>query len=394
MSAMALMREGRRRDSDIQHYAVYPGRPGDRSPLLEGMATGWSAVPIRTWQKQSWQSITGLLRWLRTQVVSGFGTRGRLALRSLARRWNIDVIHTNTAIVSDGARVAGQLGIPHVWHIRERIGAGGFMEFPMTDGELVRFIAGTSVKVPVISRYVQQIFTRHGLKKATALVHDGIDVEALQGSEVAARGQTLRKRWGVPQEAVLVGMVGGLKTTVKRHDLFLEMAREVASRHPEARFVIVGSIPPPLERARNTWAGRILARAKASGLADRLLFPGFVEDMPAVWSAMDIYMHLCPVEGFSRAILEAMASATPVVAVDAGGNPEAVSDKETGLLVRGDDPSSYAGAVESLMDDPQKRRRLAENGARVARDHFSVGKHYETMRRLFEAAVTGGGSAG
>ncbi len=394
MSAMSLMRESLRQGSGIEHFAVYPGRQGDRNPGFEGVATDWSGVPIRTWQKQRWQSTTGFLRWLKVQLTSGFGARGRSNLRQLVERWNIDVIHSNTAIVADGARVAHELGIPHVWHIREKIGSGGFMEFPMVDLELARFIADSSVRVPVISTFVQEFFTRHGQEAVTELVHDGIDIAGLQDAEVAARGRALREQWGIPENAVLIGMVGGLKTRVKRHDVFLEMAHQVACDNGDARFVIAGGMPSPRELGPNTWVGSILAQVDELGLREKLIFSGFLEDMPAVWSAMDIYVHLCPIEGFSRAILEAMASATPVVAADAGGNPEAVSHQETGLLVPEADASPFVEAVNTLIDDPQNRSELAESGARSVRERFSVENHYETMEGLFEAAAVAGGSNG
>lgn len=394
MSARTLMREGLRRGSDVEHFAVYPGRMGDRNAGLEGVAADWSGVPIRTWQKQSWQSVTSFLRWFKSQLVSGLGVRGRSGLRKLIRQWDIDLVHTNTAIVADGALVARELGIPHVWHIREKIGTGGFMEFPMADHELSRFIADSSARVPVISSFVQDFFTRHGQEAATQLVHDGIDILSLQGTEVAARGRALREQWGVPENAILIGMVGGLKTRVKRHDLFLEMAHQVGRHNGDARFVVAGGMPSPRELGPNTWVGSILAQVDELGLRDKLIFSGFLEDMPAVWSAMDIYLHLCPIEGFSRAILEAMASATPVVAVDAGGNPEAVIDQETGLLVPEADASPFVEAVKTLIGDPKKRTELAESGAQSSRERFSVEKHYETMESLFEAAAGAGGSRG
>lgn len=394
MSARTLMREGLRQRSGIEHFAVYPGRQGDRNPGFEGVATDWSGAPIRTWQKQSWRSTVGFLRWLRVQLTSGFGAKGRSDLRSLVERWDIDVIHTNTAIVADGARVALDLGVPHLWHIRERIGNGGFMEFPMDDDDLARFIADSSVRVPVISTFVQDFFTRNGQETATELVHDGIDIASLEGAEVEARGRALRQQWGVPDGALLVGMVGGLKTWVKRHDLFLEMAHQVALDNGDIRFLVAGGMPPPVERGPKTWVGNILMQVDDLGLRDKVVFPGFVGDMSAVWAAMDIYLHLCPIEGFSRAILEAMASATPVVVVDAGGNPEAVIDGDTGLVVPEGGSSPFVDAVNRLIDNPRDRRLLAENGAQTVRERFSVEMHYETMRRLFEAAAAGSGVAG
>ncbi len=391
MSALALMSEARRRDSSIEHFAVFPGRPDRRASVLEGVAADSMGLPIRTWQQQKWQSAIGFFRWVKTQAVSGFGRRGLRRLEDLAKRWKIDVIHSNTAIVCDGARAARRLNIPHVWHIRERIGRGGFMEFPMTDGELLRFITGASFTVAVISRYVREIFSRHGLEAATEIVFDGVDTETLQDPDASARGRLMRERWNVPPETLLVGMVGGLKTTVKRHDLFLDMAEIVARRHPRVRFVILGAVPPRAEQGGKTWAGQILKRTRSEALAGKVLLPGFEADMPAVWSAMDIYVHPCAVEGFSRAILEAMAAGTPVVASAGGGNPEAIVHGQSGSLVGEQDAARYAEAVEELIAREDLRNSFARQAAGIVESRFSSPAHYEVMQRVFESAAAEGG---
>ncbi len=72
-------------------------------------------------------------------------------------------------------------------------------------------------------------------------------------------------------------------------------------------------------------------------------------------------------EGFPNVILEAMASGTPVVAVQAGGNPEAVSDQETGFLVPVVEAPLYAEVVRSLIDSPIKRRHVADRATQAVR---------------------------
>ncbi|MCD4750466.1 MAG: glycosyltransferase [Thermoanaerobaculales bacterium] len=389
MSAVALMKEGLRQGSDIEHYAVDPGREGARDPRLEGVAKDWSGVPIRTWHRQSWTSPIVFRRLIRAQISAGFGVRSRNSLMSVVKTWGIGLIHTNTAIVADGARVALERGIPHVWHVRERIGAGGFKEFPIGDRKLARFIANSSARVPVISTFVQEFFTRNGQEQATQLVYDGVDLSGLQGEGVKAGGRALREQWGVPEGAVLVGMVGGLKTRVKRHDLFLEMAREVLDHQADTYFVIVGELPPESERGPNTLVGRVLSQADELGLSERVVFSGHIGDMAAVWAAMDIYVHLCDVEGFSRAILEAMGTSTSVVAVAAGGNTEAVIDQENGLLVPRGGASGYASAVRGLVDDPELRDRLGQAASRGVQGRFSIEAHYNTMKRVFVEAAFG-----
>ena len=388
MSALALMRAGKGLNSTIQHYVIYPGPFGRRHPSLDGVAEDYSAAPITTWQQQKRRTTRGWMRWIKGELGSGFGFRSRRTLSKLIGDWGIDVVHTNTAIIADGARVAMKLGLPHVWHIRERVGINGFMQFRLSDQALARLIADHSTAIPVISRYVQEFFEIHGQADKTELVHDGTDLLTTGDPQVNQRGIELRRRWGIPEGAVVVGMVGGLKTRVKRHDLFVESASDVARIHPETFFLIVGSFPVASERRKGTWASRMLDLAARSGLNERLVFTGHQDDMPAVWSAIDIYVHLCAVEGFSRAILEAMATGKSVVAVDGGGNPEAISNEDTGLLIpTEEEPQACISALSRLISSPELRRRLGTRAVDEAENKYSVETHYRVMEKIFVEAA-------
>ena len=74
-----------------------------------------------------------------------------------------------------------------------------------------------------------------------------------------------------------------------------------------------------------------------------------------------------PSESFGLAVLEAMACAKPVVASAVGGLPELVGDRETGLLVRPEDPTALARALDLLVEDPAMRARLGAAGLSIAK---------------------------
>ena len=78
----------------------------------------------------------------------------------------------------------------------------------------------------------------------------------------------------------------------------------------------------------------LMERASALGLTDAVAFAGYRSDVRLLMAAFDVYVNCSTYEGVSLTILEAMASALPVVATAVGGNPEVVIDQETGLLVR------------------------------------------------------------
>jgi glycosyltransferase involved in cell wall biosynthesis len=127
--------------------------------------------------------------------------------------------------------------------------------------------------------------------------------------------------------------------------------------------------------------------ARSLGVTDRLLLPGRVGDVAAWLRAAEIVVHPARWEGFGLALLEAMLAAKPVVASRVSSVPEIVSDGETGLLVEPDDPRALAAAVGSLLQDPERARRLGAAGLERARREFSVERMTSRTIDVYERAL-------
>ena len=159
-----------------------------------------------------------------------------------------------------------------------------------------------------------------------------------------------------------VGIVGNLNRPVKRTDLFLRAAGEVAARHRDITWHILGegSLRPQLERL-----------ADEVGLGDRVVFAGSVGDVPAYLERLEVGVICSDSEGLSNALLEYLFKGCAAVATAVGGNPEIVRHGQTGLLVPPDDPIALAGALERLIERPELRRDLARSARLFAEETFS-----------------------
>ena len=94
-------------------------------------------------------------------------------------------------------------------------------------------------------------------------------------------------------------------------------------------------------------------------------------------------------ENFALVGPEALGHGTPVVASDLGGVREWLRPGENGLAVRPGDAAALAGAVTSLLRDPERAARLGERGAELARE-FGIDRHAEEMVSLYERILAEG----
>lgn len=392
VGALELMRTSRETGTGVKHFAVHQGPEGSAPhPAVAGVSTACAQVPMRWWnQKTTLDPVRRALVWGQEMQRTRFGTRPVALLRDLIRRWEIDLVHTNHAAIDAGAVAASQLGVPHVWHVRERIGHDGFMRFALGDERLVARIGSLSRRVVGMSRFCTEIFLRHGLGVKATTVYDGVDASLFDTPEARGRGRALRVSWGVPEDRVLVAKLGAVVSRVKRHDVFIQAAGVLARRDPSIVFAVIGPLPQP---SRWVWRGnmeyfhRLRRLVAAEGIEDRFLWVDHVDDVGALMNAFDVLAHACELEGFGRVAVEAMAAGRPVVGPAAGGFAESVMDGETGFLVAPGDPAALAGAVGRLAADPALRGRLGEAGRQRACEVFAPERHLCEMLDIYAEAL-------
>ena len=162
----------------------------------------------------------------------------------------------------------------------------------------------------------------------------------------------------------------------------MEAAARIVPTFRNVIFLMVGRDSGTMEATR--------ARVREWGIEGSVRFVGSRVDVPDLLRASDLFAHPSREEGFSNAILEAMAAGLPVVACAVGGNPEAVVDGETGRLVPPRDPERFADAMAELIADESKRRNFGEAGLRRAAERFSLDRMVEEMESLYESLAREG----
>ncbi|MGH3005481.1 MAG: glycosyltransferase family 4 protein [Gaiellaceae bacterium] len=134
--------------------------------------------------------------------------------------------------------------------------------------------------------------------------------------------------------------------------------------------------------------------AQAARLGVDARFHGYVADVPARLSGVDLFALPSRGENLPVAVMEAMAAGLPVVATRVGGVPELVVDGETGLVVEPEDAPALARALESLAARPERRRALGQAGAQRIETYFSSEGVARRMVGLYEELCGGPRSRG
>jgi glycosyltransferase involved in cell wall biosynthesis len=260
------------------------------------------------------------------------------------RRWRPDVVHTNSMKAHLYGGVACRLaGVPQVWHARDRASTD---YMPTAAVRLVRTAARVLPKAVIANSHTTMATYAHAPK-----------------ARVVYNATPPHRPRPVTRDARLtVGMVGRL-TSWKGQHVFLRAFAEAFPRGT-ARARVVGQAT----FGEQDYADTLRALVTAAGIADRVTFVGFSDDVASEMDLMDVLVHCSTIpEPFGRVVIEGMAAGLAVVATDSGGPAEVIDNGTSGLLVPPGDISALASALRRLARDAALRRRLGKAAVQASR---------------------------
>jgi len=295
------------------------------------------------------------------QMLSGPGVlRAAWRLSRMAREF--DVLYANTQKAFVVSAMAGVMARrPVIWHLRDMLTAEHFSG--MNRRVAVTLANRIARRIIVNSHATKESFVAAGGRAdRVTVVHNGIDpapFDAVDGAEAAKAREGLGVGAGF-----VIGVFGRLAPWKGQHVVI-----EALAGLEGVGAVIVGDALFG-ETAYAEWLRRMV---EEQGLGDRVKLVGFRDDVPVLMKAVDAVVHSSTSpEPFGRVIVEGMLAGRPVIATNAGGAAEIVTDGETGLLTPPGDAVALREAIGRLASDRAWSRSLAERGGRHAREHFSL----------------------
>ena len=150
----------------------------------------------------------------------------------------------------------------------------------------------------------------------------------------------------------------------------------LAAATPHARLLGVGG-GPQLDEMKTL--------AQSLGLRDRAVFTGLVKDVRPMLAAMDAFVLCSHHEGNPNVVLQAMATALPVVSVTVGEVPFVIENGRSGLLVAPGDEDAFVDAISRLASDPGRCRAIGDAARRRTIERFSASQMIASYAALMKA---------
>ena len=206
-------------------------------------------------------------------------------------------------------------------------------------------------------------------------IYNGLDMEHF----LAARDRAALRAslgWGVDERIVL--LIAALEDG-KGHEVLLQALPQIQAAVPEVRFKLVGQGPLAVS-----------LRAQAASFGPVVQLMGQRTDVPDLLAAADVVVQTSWAEALPTVLIEAGASARPVVATDVGGSAEIVADGVTGYIVPPGDVAAVARQLIALLADPAGAAAVGQRARERVLEMFSLEEQAGQFAELYRAVLARG----
>jgi glycosyltransferase involved in cell wall biosynthesis len=294
----------------------------------------------------------------------------------------MDVIHSHHPFIlgETAAKKAEMFGVPLVFTFHTRYDEyTHYVPFSkeLTKQVVDRWVGNYLEKCHHIitpSESIHDLLRENGVEGDITTIPTGIDIARFRDAD----GQVIRDQNGWGEDIILMSV--GRLAKEKNFDTLLEGAAPVLRAHDNVQLVIIGGGFE--EKALQKLAVNL-------GVADQVTFTGVLpyEDIPAYLKAADIFCFASVTETQGLVTMEAMAAGLPIVAVDATGTSDAMTNGKEGFLTDNNGPA-LAEALEKMVSSPDLRRQFADAaGERVQwfDSKYQAGRMLEAYQRAIAA---------
>lgn len=287
--------------------------------------------------------LANLLRQLKPDIINGWHYHGNLAA-TLANR-----------LLGDR--------YPLLWNIQR--GIYDLEQESFTTRQMIQWCARLSKKPSCITYNAYASAQQHEaigyMTAKTQMIPNGFDTQQFYPNQQSR--EHLRQQLGIPQDAVVIGMVARYHP-VKNHELFLGAARFIHQHFPNVHFILAG------QQVTNE-NPELTTQCLKHGLDSRLHLLGEYKDIPSLLNTFDIFSLTASAGALPSIIGEAMACGIPCISTDVGDIARLIGN--TGQVIKNPTPSQLAFAWLEWMDAGNIwRTELGQRAAERIQQHYNI----------------------
>lgn len=281
----------------------------------------------------------------------------------------IDIIHTNSSAIDMGAKIAEELSIPHIWHVREYGQEDYNIHFVDNEYRCVKYMDESSYKVIFISKDLEKKYlTIRPDFKNNVVIYNGVDINKYFVHRIQGEFEQMR----------LQIVVCGLVTPNKNQLEVLKAINKLPSQYKkQIECFIIGS-------GDEKYISVLKRYVEDNNIVGNVKFLGYRDDVQNILKRAHVAVMPSRCEAFGRVTVEYMLSGLGVIVSNTGANQEIVEDKKTGLVYSLGDIIDLCNKILYYACNRKRLYEIANNGQIVARERFSYTINAHNIENVYK----------
>ncbi|WP_245727668.1 glycosyltransferase family 4 protein [Nitrosovibrio tenuis] len=323
--------------------------------------------------------IIGYSRWIASRRHAWMPGRIQRTVKALLltipmartiKKWQCDVVCSNTVAIGIGALAARLAGCPHVWHLHEFADRDPNLMFDLGIHGTIRLMERLSVAFIANSYAVAIDYAKYISQQKLRMIYQAVTVP----SQIEKAERDLDKR-------VFTCVIVGSINFAKGQDEAVLALAEVVRRGIDAKLLIIGD-------GNKRFCKALGQQIYNLGLGNRVNFVGYAKNPTRFFQEADVVLVCSRWEAFGRATVEAMLAGMPVIATsNSGGTAELIQDGKIGLLYESGNYDELATKIQYLYENPDERSNLGTAAQIWSAGRFTQERYAKEVFDLFNEVL-------
>ncbi len=287
-------------------------------------------------------------------------------LSRIIKMENISLIHSNEFWCNPYAVVTGKFiyKLPIVTHIRLNINLE----------KAKKYLLKYSDKIICVSKATSKLLSSWEYKNKVITIYNGLDFSDFCNYE--EKRKNFRKEFGLDDDTILIGEIAQIDER-KNQLKVVEIIPYILKKYKNIKFFFIG------DSRNKEYEIKVRKKVRELNIEKYCSFIGFRSDIPNVCAGIDIVILPSSIEGFGRAIIEAMYMFTPAIGSNVGGIPEVIEHGITGFIFKYPDFDEMRKYLEILIESPEKRLQMGINARKRVKMLFSAETSAESVMKVY-----------